>query len=427
MTGDATTTPPEPLQLGPEQRRALRRWGPADRSGLAALDGGLTAVPGIRAGAATSGIKPSGAPDLALVVTDGPASLAAVTTSNRVKASSATRTDELAARGTARAVVINAGNANVATRDGAAHTRRLADAVAACTDVATDEVVVMSTGVIGVPLPVERIEAAMPDVVADLSDDGGVRAARAMMTTDSGPKQVAVRVTDERGGTCVVAGMAKGVGMIEPNMATLLVVVATDAPLPAPVARQVVRRAAGVTFNRISVDADQSTSDQLALVATGTAPDPPGLQALATGVHAVCADLAALVVSDGEGASRLAAVTVTGADDEDQATALARSVATSNLVRAAVHGADPNWGRVLMALGNAGVDFDPARVMVSCNGIAVCRFGVAASFDRGQAARAMDRDAVTIDVDLQVGRAEATVLTCDLTEAYVHFNSAYTT
>ncbi|MBY5163793.1 bifunctional glutamate N-acetyltransferase/amino-acid acetyltransferase ArgJ [Nitriliruptoria bacterium AS10] len=387
----------------------------------------MTAVGGLAAGAATSGVKESGAPDLALVLASGPATVAAVTTSNRVKASSAVRTDEIARRGTARAVVVNSGNANVATRDGHAHTDRLAAAVAAEAGIDPDEVVVMSTGVIGVPLPIEQVEAAVPAVVADLSDDGGLRAATAMMTTDSGPKQVAFEVTDDSGGRCVVAGMAKGVGMIEPNMATLLVTVATDAPLPAAVARQLVRRAADATFNRISVDGDQSTSDQLVLLATGTAPDPPGLQALARGVHAVCADLAALVVADGEGASRIAAITVTGATDEDQAESLARSVATSNLVRAAIHGADPNWGRILMAMGNADADFDPARVQVTCNGIAVCRFGVAASFDRGQAARAMDRDAVTIEIDLQLGRASATLLTCDLTEDYVHFNSAYTT
>lgn len=423
MSGDTPTS----LVLGPGHRQALRHWGPAERSGLDPVDGGLTAVAGIRAGATSSGVKASGAPDLAVVVTDGPATVGAVTTSNRVKASSARRTDVVAGRGAARAVVVNAGNANVATRDGAEHTERMAAAVAAQADVPVDEVLVMSTGMIGVPLPIERIEAAIPAAVADLSDDGGPRAATAMMTTDSEPKQVAVTVTDESGGTCTVAGMAKGVGMMEPNMATLLVVMATDAPLPAPVARQVVRRAADATFNRISVDADQSTSDQLVLLATGTAPDPPSLQALATGVHAVCADLAAMVVVDGEGASRLAAVTVTGAIDEDQAEALARSVATSNLVRAAVHGADPNWGRILMAMGNAGVDFDVNRVNITCNGVAVCRFGVAASFDAGQAARAMDRDAITIEVDLQVGRAEATMLTCDLTEEYVHFNSAYST
>lgn len=427
MTDAASPEPPDAMVLGAEHRRALVHWGPADRTGLEPVDGGITAVPGVRAGATTSGVKTSGALDLAVVVTDVEAMLGAVTTSNRVKASSASRTDRLATRGSARAVVINAGNANVATRDGPAHTDRLARALASAADVGEQEVVVMSTGIIGQPLPVERIEAAMPAAVADLDADGGPRAAAAMLTTDSGTKQVAFRVTDASGGSCVVGGMAKGVGMIEPNMATLLVAIATDAPLPTPVVRQVVRRAVEVTFNRISVDADQSTSDQLVLLATGTAVRPPGLQALARGVHAVCADLAAMVVADGEGASRIAAIQVAGAHDEPQAAALARAIATSNLVRSAIHGADPNWGRILMAMGNAGVDFDLARVQVTCNGIAVCRFGVAASYDPARAARAMDRDAVRIDVDLQVGRAAVTMLTCDLTEEYVRFNSAYTT
>jgi glutamate N-acetyltransferase / amino-acid N-acetyltransferase len=401
-------------------------WGPADRSALTPVDGGVTAVDGVRAGGVVSGVKPSGRPDLALVATDGPAAAAVVTTTNVVKAPSCHLCEAHAADGTARAVVINAGNANVCTPDGAEHARRLAAGTARHLGVDEDDVLVMSTGVIGVPLPVERIEAALPAVVDDLDPAGGDRAAEAMLTTDTRTKQVAFTVADEHG-TCTVAGMAKGVGMIEPAMATLLVVLTTDAPLSGTVLRQALRQAVGTTFNRISVDGDGSTSDTVALLATGTAPRPPGLAAITQALHAVCADLAHAVVADGEGASRVAAVTVTGAATEHDAERLARGVATSLLVRAAIHGADPNWGRILMALGGAGVDFDPGRVAVTCGGITVCRFGVAASFDHGQVAAAMARPEVEIGVDLGQGRGEATVLTCDLTPEYVKFNAEYTT
>jgi glutamate N-acetyltransferase / amino-acid N-acetyltransferase len=402
-------------------------WGPATRDGLAPLSGGVSAVAGIRAGGVASGVKPSGREDLALVVADDLAGTAVVTTQNLVKASACRLTERHAADGRARAVVINSGNANVCTPQGEEHTHRLATATAAQLGVAVEEVLVMSTGVIGVPLPIDRIEAALPAVAADLSADGGHRAAQAMLTTDTRTKEVAYRVTDEAGGSCTVAGMAKGVGMIEPAMATLLVVLTTDAPLGGPVLRRLLQQAVRTTFNRISVDGDGSTSDTAAVLATGTAATPPGLEALARGFEAVCADLAHAVVSDGEGASRVAAITVHDAPTEAEAERLARAIATSLLVRAAIHGADPNWGRILMSMGNAGVDFDPARVSVACGGVTVCRFGVATAFDRGQAAAAMAQPEVTIDVGLGMGEASATMLTCDLTPEYVRFNAEYTT
>ncbi len=424
-------------------------WGPTDRTGLTPRAGGITAVRGFRAAGITSGVKASGRPDLALVAAEVPAGVAVVTTTNLVKASSCTWSERAAADGTARAVVINSGNANVCTPHGEEHTEAMATAVAqhlgagdqdaagdhppgaAAGDtgdgVAPTDVLVMSTGVIGVPLPVDRITGAVPQLVAALAPDGGPAAAEAMLTTDTRTKQVAVEVEDGNGGRCTVAGMAKGVGMIEPAMATLLVVLTTDAPLSGPVCRQLLRGAVRPTFNRISVDGDGSTSDSVALLASGTAPEPPGLEVLGRALHAVCADLAHQVVADGEGATRIAAVTVRGAATEAEAERLARAVATSLLVRAAIHGADPNWGRILMAMGTAGVAFDPRRVSVTCGGITVCRFGVAASFDRGQVAVAMDRDVVALGVDVGSGDATATMLTCDLTPEYVRFNAEYTT
>ncbi len=402
-------------------------WGPASRDGLTPVPGGVTAVDGVRAGGVASGVKPSGREDLALVAADHPAATAVVTTSNLVKASSCRLSERHAADGRARAVVINSGNANVCTPRGEQDTQRLATATATRLGLPVEEVLVMSTGVIGVDLPIDRIEAALPDVVADLSPDGGHRAAQAMLTTDTRTKEVAYQVTDEQGGTCTVAGMAKGVGMIEPAMATLLVVLTTDAPVGGPVLRRALQQAVRTTFNRISVDGDGSTSDTVAVLATGTAPSPPGLESLSRGLEAVCADLAHAVVSDGEGASRVAAITVHDAPTEAEAEQLARAVATSLLVRAALHGADPNWGRILMAMGTAGVDFDPARVSVACGGVTVCRFGVTTAFDRGQAAAAMDQPEVTIDIGVGMGDASATLLTCDLTPEYVRFNAEYTT
>ncbi|MFA9429097.1 bifunctional glutamate N-acetyltransferase/amino-acid acetyltransferase ArgJ [Egicoccus sp. AB-alg2] len=401
-------------------------WGPQDRSGLQPVPGGATAADGFRAAGVVSGVKPSGNPDLALLVADEVAGAAAVTTTNLVKAPACRLTEAHVADGKARAVVINAGNANVCTPDGDAHAARLAAVTAGHLGVAADEVLVMSTGVIGVPLPIERIEAALPAAVDALSPDGGDAAAQAMLTTDTHGKQVAFRVTDEQG-SCVVGGMAKGVGMIEPAMATLLVAITTDAPLGGPIARKVLRSAVATTFNRISVDGDGSTSDTVALLAGGSASHPPRLDTLARAVHAVCADLARQVVADGEGATRVAAVTVRQAATEADAERLARAVATSLLVRAAIHGADPNWGRILMAMGNAQVDFDPRRVGIRCAGVTVCRFGVAASFDRNQATIAMSKPEIEIEIDLGSGDAAATVLTCDLTPEYVRFNAEYTT
>ena len=402
-------------------------WGPQDRSGLVPIDGGITACSGIRASGVVSGIKPSGRPDLALVVADQPTSTAVVTTTNLVKAPACTHTERNAADGQGQAIVINAGNANVCTPDGEDHVARMAAATADHLGIDAADVLVMQTGVIGVPLPIERIEAGLPEAVAALSPDGGAAAAEAMLTTDTVTKQVAFELTDGAGGRCVVAGMAKGVGMIEPAMATLLVVLVTDAPINAALLRQLLRGAVGSTFNRISVDGDGSTSDTVALLATGTAASPPGIDAITRGLTAVCADLAHAVVADGEGASRVAGITVRGAGSEEDAERLARAVATSLLVRAALHGGDPNWGRILMAMGTAGVDFEPRRVSVSCGDVMVCRFGVATSFDRGLAAAAMRKDEVEIDIDLGVGREAATVLTCDLTPEYVEFNAEYTT
>ncbi|MEX0834705.1 MAG: bifunctional ornithine acetyltransferase/N-acetylglutamate synthase, partial [Nitriliruptor sp.] len=217
-------------------------WGPSDRSGLTAVEGGVTAVPGFRAAGTVTGVKASGKPDLGLLVADQPAAVAVLTTTNQVKASACTLSERHASDGRARAVVINSGNANVCTPDGEVHTARIAEATAAAIGSATTDVLVMSTGIIGVPLPIERIEAALPGLASTLTADGGPAAAEAMLTTDTRTKQVGFQVTDDQG-SCTVAGMAKGVGMIEPTMATLLVVLTTDAPVHPQILRSLLQRA----------------------------------------------------------------------------------------------------------------------------------------------------------------------------------------
>ena len=404
-------------------------WGPTDRSALTPVDGGVSAVDGVRAAGVAAGLKDSGGLDLALIDVGTPVAVAVTTTTNLVKAAPCVVTEQHAADGRARAVVVNAGNANACTGErGMADARRIAAEVAALLDCDPADVLPLSTGIIGVPLPIERVLAAVPAVVDDLADDAsaGDRAAQAIRTTDTVTKAAAVRVSDAAG-NCTVGGIAKGAGMIEPAMATLLSVVATDAPIGSTVLERLLGQAVARTFNRISVDACGSTNDTVVLLATGTVSDAPSLAAVQAGIESDCADLAHAIVADGEGTSRVAAVTVRGAATEEAAERLARAITSSALFRAAVHGADPNWGRILAAMGSAGVPFEPARVQVACGGITVCRFGTAAVFDRGQAAAALSRDEVVFEIDLGAGKRSATLLTADLTPQYVAANAYYTT
>jgi len=299
-------------------------------------------------------------------------------------------------------------------------------ATAEALNVAADEVLLMSTGVIGVPLPVEQILKHIPTLPSALSRDGGAAVAQAILTTDSVAKVAAYTVTDTIG-ECIIGGIAKGVGMIQPNMATMLAIITTDATIDPTTLKQLLREAVDSTFHCISVDGDTSTSDTVAVLASSKAAATPHVDSFKRGLVRVCADLAQAVVRDGEGASRIARIRVCGAASNTEAKALAHSVATSLLVRAALHGADPNWGRVMMALGNAGVDFDPTHVSVRFAGHLVADAGMAVAFDAATVAAAMNEPEVTIAIDLAQGHGEAMMLTCDLTPEYVRFNSEYTT
>jgi glutamate N-acetyltransferase/amino-acid N-acetyltransferase len=391
------------------------------------LSGGVCVTTGVRAAGVAAGLKPSGRPDIALVAAQHTVSAAAVQTRNQVIAAPVEVTRAHLVDGRARAVLLNSGSANVCTGPaGLALAEDSAAAVAAELGCDPTDVLLCSTGVIGEPIPREPFLAGIPKLVAALSEDGGDDAAAAIMTTDTVPKQAAVRVEDHAG-SCFVGGMAKGAGMIAPEMATMLAVLTTDAPVEPHVLHSTLRDVCEQTFGRVSVDGCMSTNDAVVVLATGTAPRPPTLATLRAGLHAVCDPLAEALVRDGEGASRLVRLHVTGAATEQDAVGVARAIAGSVLVRTAIAGGDPNWGRILAAMGAGPVRFEPRRVSVAFGGVTVCRFGVAAFFDRGRAAAALRGPDVEVTVDLGAGRAEASFLTCDLTHEYVTINAEYTT
>jgi glutamate N-acetyltransferase/amino-acid N-acetyltransferase len=397
------------------------------------LDGGLDAIAGLRFAARSVGVRDSAhrdpdAPDLGLLDVGGPVPAAIVTTTNQVKAAPCLVGAAHVAEGAIRAVVINSGNANACTGEqGIVDARAMAGAVAEALGCRGTEVVPMSTGVIGVPLPVTRITAGVPDLVADLR--GGPAAAdalaRAMMTTDTRPKQLAVRITTADA-SAVVAGVAKGAGMIEPAMATMLSVIVTDAALDAATASAVLREVVERTFNRISVDSCGSTNDTVLLLATGTA-GPLPIEAVTAGVEHVAADLAHRIVSDGEGVTRIAVLRIGGAPDVAVARGLGRAVAASALFRTALHGSDPNWGRVLAAMGASSIPFDPSRVAVRFGPVTVCSDGGAVPYDHDAAVAVLRQPEVTIDVDLGLGDVSAAYLVSDLSAGYVQVNAEYTT
>ena len=399
---------------------------------LESIPGGVTAAGGFSAHAVAAGLKPAGSLDVALVVAGSRAvPAAAVFTTNTVAAAPVVVSRRHAADGLARAVVINAGNANACT--GAAGVRDAEATAAALAELlggSVSEVIVSSTGVIGVPLSVDLLLAALPSAVAGLAPNGGALAARAIMTTDTVAKEAAVRVRSAAR-SYVVGGMAKGSGMIAPNMATMLSVITTDAPLTSEACDAALRSAIATTFNRVTVDTDTSTNDMVVLMASGDeggAPIDPGsaeFAAVASGVHAVCETLARAIARDGEGATKLVTVTVRGAASEADAEAAAFAIAGSPLVKTAIFGRDANWGRVAMAIGKSGCALDPEAFDITFAGVPVCRGGAALGFDEAIALAALSAPDVTIEVDLHLGSAEATVWTCDLTYDYVRINGEY--
>ncbi len=394
------------------------------------LDDGVTAAWGFSAAGITAGLKASGRPDMAVVVADDLATAAAVLTTNQVKAAPVVLTAEhlAATGGRARAVLLNAGSANVCCgAPGLELAREAAALVADQLGCDADEVLLCSTGVIGVPVPREPYLSGIPTVLEAASPQGGLDAAEAIMTTDLVSKEAAVHVTDSEGGSATVGGMCKGSGMIAPAMATMLCVVTTDAPLDPDVAAAMLRRAVDATFNRVSVDGVMSTNDTVVLLAGGSAVTPPDPEAIEAGLVAVLTDLAEQMVRDGEGAQRLVRIRVRGARTTDDALAVGRQVGNDNLVKTALAGGDPNWGRIIAAVGASPVHIDPDHVRIAVGDVVVCDGGTRADFDLAAAQAAMAGPDVAITIDLGLGADEATFTTCDLTHGYITINAEYTT
>ena len=376
---------------------------------------------GFRAAAATAGLKDSGAPDLALVVNDGPLDAAAgVFTANRVKAAPVLWSQQVLQAGQVDAVVLNSGGANACTGpDGFGDTHRTAEAVADALGTGAARVAVCSTGLIGVRLPMDRLLPGVVQAAAALSAHGGAPAADAIRTTDTVAK-TAVAPADGWS----VGGMAKGAAMLAPALATMLAVVVTDAVADPAVLDEVLRTATAGSFDRVDTDGCMSTNDTVLLLASGASGVEPSRDELQCAVGAVCADLARQMVRDAEGASKDIAVEVVGAASVGDALEAARAVGRSNLLKCALHGNDPNWGRVLAAVGTTAAAFEPDQLDVAINGVQVCRAG--APGDPRELVDLSGRD-VHLVVDLHAGPHEATLWTSDLTAEYVHENSAYST
>ncbi len=381
----------------------------------------VTGPQGFRAAGVTAGLKASGTPDVALVVNDGPArTAAAVFTSNRFKANPVLWSEQVILGGDVRAVVLNSGGANCGTGPaGFQVTHATAELAAELLDDGARSVVVCSTGLIGPLLDRHRVLAGVRDAAAALSADGGPDAARAIMTTDTVPK-----IASYDGGGWSVGGMAKGAGMLAPALATMLVVITTDAAVSSPDCDRALRAATRLTFDRLDSDGCQSTNDTVLLMSSGASGVSPDGAAFDDAVRAVCADLADQLLRDAEGAKHDIDIDVVGAASEDDALLVARSVARSNLFKCAVFGEDPNWGRVLASLGTTSAEFDVYAVDVRFNGVQVCQAGQA---HEDPALVRFDGRAVTVLIDLHAGTASATVRTNDLTTDYVHENSAYST
>jgi len=398
------------------------------------LEGGVTAVPGILASGVTAGIKPSGKKDLALIHSPTPARSAAVFTSNQVKGAPVLVSMEHARTGLAQAIVASSGCANVCTGEqGVRDAREMTKLVGDLLRIPAQRVLVASTGVIGVALPMDKIRAAAPKLVKALSPQGGRAAAEAVMTTDTRVKEAALRV-EIKGRPVTMGALAKGVGMIEPHLATMFCFVTTDAAIGREALSAVTRRAVERSFNRITVDGDQSTSDTVAVMANGLAenaalgPDRPGLRQFSAALEALMTTMARMLVDDGEGVTKLVAISVTGAASRRDAVAAARSIANSPLVKTAINGGDPNWGRIMMALGKSPAKVDQDRVRIAFDDQVIVERGLLKEgVHLARVREIMGEREYTIAVDLGLGRGEDRVWTCDLSEEYVRINAKYTT
>jgi len=398
------------------------------------LEGGTVTSPlGFRAGSVYAGLKTPGPEkrDVGVLLSDVPCGVAGVFTQNKVAAAPVLVCRERVRRGVSRGIVFNAGNANAATGDeGLQRARQMAELAAKRFGVLPEDLLVASTGVIGVPLPIEKLREGIERL--EIRPDGGHDAAQCIITTDTRRKEAAVEVSGE-GWSFRVGAIAKGAGMIHPNMATMLCFVTTDAAVDPSFLDSALKRGADVSFNMITIDGDTSTNDSLVLFANGLAGTPvlregvPGAEAFEKALVEVCIRMAKAIAADGEGATRLIEVTVEGASSVRDARIAARTVAGSSLLKAAVYGGDPNWGRIACAAGYSGAELEVSRLDITIAGFPVLRRGQVLPFDAAAASEALRQPEVSILVDLNLGAGRAVAWGCDLTEEYVVVNSKYTT
>jgi len=400
--------------------------------GVSTISGGVTSALGFRAAGVSAGIKANQGLDLALVVSDGPATAAAVFTTNRAQAAPVlvSRQHLEQSGGTARAIIVNSGCANACTGDeGLEVARGMASETARLVGCPVEQVLVASTGVIGVALPMDKLRSGIPQAFAALASSHGADAAQAIMTTDPFPKESCATLT-VGGKTVTIGGMAKGSGMIGPNMATMLAFVTTDAAMPQPLLHRALTEVADDTFNAITVDGDTSTNDAVMLLANGASGATIGdaeYASFARALRAVCLELALGIVRGGEGATKLVTVTVSGAASSREARQAAMAIATSLLVKTAIHGGDPNWGRLIAVAGRAGVAFELERAAVTIGPIVLFDNGRPHDERAPEAAAYLAGTELTVAVDLGAGRASSTVWTCDLSAEYVRINADYRT
>lgn len=402
------------------------------------IEGGVTYPAGFRASGIHCGLrKNKSKKDLALILADKPCNAAAVYTTNKVYGAPITVTREHLKNGMARAAICNSGNANTCNPDGVDKANAMCAALAAQLGIDENDIIIASTGVIGEPLPLEPILSGIPALCDSLGYDAenGYAAASAIMTTDTRLKQIAAETVID-GVKVKIGGMSKGSGMIQPNMATMLCFVTTDANISSEVLQVLLKRVADRTFNMISVDGDTSTNDTFSVMASGLAgnalienPDNESGKAFEELLEYVCKYLARKMAADGEGASKLLECRVHGCDTLENARILAKSVINSPLVKTAMFGADANWGRILCALGYAGVEFDPHKVDVSfisdAGEINVCKNGGSVGFDEDKAKEILLKDSIVMDVNMNMGNACAAAYGCDLTYEYVRINGDY--
>lgn len=398
------------------------------------IEGGITAVQGVRAAGIHTGVKATDAKDMTLIVTDAPAAAAGVFTKNSVTAAPVLICREHLSNRQAQAVIVNSGNANACTGEvGMVNARRMASATAEQLGIDTGLVLVSSTGVIGQQLPMDKIENGIQAAVSALSTEGGGDAAEGIMTTDTHPKAVSVEV-EINGVPVRIAGIAKGSGMIAPNMATMLSYLTTDARINAETLQTALNRVVDDTYNLLTVDTDRSTNDTVLILATGRAGNPniveadgENYKAFCDGLLFVCTELVKMLARDGEGATKLVEVVVKHAGNRDDAEKAARAVAESPLVKTAVFANDANWGRIMMAIGKSGAEFDPYQVDVWLADYRLVKDGMDAGYDENKATALFAQDPVRITIDLRAGDTEITMWTCDYSYDYIRINADYRT